>query len=836
MDLINDIEIYFQSTSMAELFYSLLYDSMDNNIFSQDEKNKKLYLLGTQNIFNNLSDSEIEIHRISSIDDMTLNGEISPFNLLKKFTFGETGSDGTLTIINDELLCRHEKIFDWQAMTNKIGQDILTCSFLAYREYALGTKNYIFSYPAVLKNDNSNLKKFFDKSIAENHFHLGGSTRIFELTWIQIMNYPYIIEKLVNTIIEQPTGEFKFGWVQEEYEFVKWLKRAVAIRAYLFNIILNKNYPKIDLMEKFNFNNLTLEFNNISTLQFEYGYPFSENNGILDYAILKNLNDKNYNSNRSLVGERYFLYNCFLNVFKNEFTNELKNYFYLYLLIKSRLFLQIFPSNRKPGLVNFQKYHGRKKIIEEDPLYSKETINLSIISTLNEQKIFPFECRIPPKLNSIKNVNTSFETLQNSDISFNKKEIIYPYFFTLSFLKKQDNNTEDNNSDIMPCKCRHYELRNDLKDQAIKLKNSLSKDSNLKKIIKGIDASSNEIVCRPEVMAVVFRYLSSGIPKNKYTFDEYKPFILRRTFHVGEDYDDLTDGLRAVDEAITFLGLANGDRIGHGLALGIKPEEYYNSKRTKINLKIQDLFDNIVWLLGCTNELNISINRSLKNKLEAKYTELFKIIYNSKTTEQSEVIYHAWKLRGDDPELYKDNGANNFYKTLDIFEPFFKNPYIPNNYRYDKSIKYYLKYHYDKNIRSLVNKISQFEVDSEYKLLLSDIQEKMRLLICNNDISIETNPTSNLLISNFGKYGNHPIFTFYNRHLMNKIKSIDLNVSINTDDQGVFQTSLENEFSLICRALELSENNNGRKKYNENKIYKWLESIRLMGINQSFNS
>ncbi len=59
-------------------------------------------------------------------------------------------------------------------------------------------------------------------------------------------------------------------------------------------------------------------------------------------------------------------------------------------------------------------------------------------------------------------------------------------------------------------------------------------------------------------------------------------------------------------------------------------------------------------------------------------------------------------------------------------------------------------------------------------------------------------------------------------------------VSINTDDKGVFNTSLENEYALLASALEFAEDENGDKLYNPAAIYKWLDSIREMGIQQSF--
>lgn len=60
-----------------------------------------------------------------------------------------------------------------------------------------------------------------------------------------------------------------------------------------------------------------------------------------------------------------------------------------------------------------------------------------------------------------------------------------------------------------------------------------------------------------------------------------------------------------------------------------------------------------------------------------------------------------------------------------------------------------------------------------------------------------------------------------------------LQVSINTDDQGVFATYIENEYAYMALALEKSKDESGEYLYNRADILQWLENIRNMGIDQS---
>ena len=116
----------------------------------------------------------------------------------------------------------------------------------------------------------------------------------------------------------------------------------------------------------------------------------------------------------------------------------------------------------------------------------------------------------------------------------------------------------------------------------------------------------------------------------------------------------------------------------------------------------------------------------------------------------------------------------------------------------------------------------------------------MQELVAAKGISIECNPSSNYLIGTFHEYKKHPIRRFYNKELTSDEKELNdcaqLSVSINTDDQGVFYTSLENEYALMTLALEKARDEDGNHKYNRMKIYDWINAIRKMGLIQSFKS
>ena len=50
----------------------------------------------------------------------------------------------------------------------------------------------------------------------------------------------------------------------------------------------------------------------------------------------------------------------------------------------------------------------------------------------------------------------------------------------------------------------------------------------------------------------------------------------------------------------------------------------------------------------------------------------------------------------------------------------------------------------------------------------------------------------------------------------------------------MFNTSLENEYALLARAMESVTDQYGKPIYNKCDIYDWLDQIRCMGNEQSF--
>ena len=105
-------------------------------------------------------------------------------------------------------------------------------------------------------------------------------------------------------------------------------------------------------------------------------------------------------------------------------------------------------------------------------------------------------------------------------------------------------------------------------------------------------------------------------------------------------------------------------------------------------------------------------------------------------------------------------------------------------------------------------------------------------------MGIEVNPSSNYMIGIFKRYDEHPVTRFYNKNLTFEESELygcpQIPVCINTDDQGVFSTYLDNEYALLALAMEKSKKEDGKSKYQRMNVYAWIDELRRNGINLSF--
>ncbi|BDU50719.1 hypothetical protein [Haliovirga abyssi] len=866
------IEILFKKQNPEKMLYKY-YNSIKEKNVDRD------LFIATYSYENPTKYNKDEIENVYSLLDSNwkkLEGvkEDSIFNVLANFTKG-------ILIENKGVpLCKYKELLRWRELSYLLGEDLLTTAYFAYKDFTISYNRTIFAWKPIISTDNTMLKEIMKKGCAENHFHLKGSAPHFQLAWISLMNNIEGRDKEFKKIEKETrlSPDVNYGFENFSLELKALVKKASAIRLFLYKKFILKE--KIEKVENFKMNYILKSKNNseiklfIRDLQNEinklkYSNGKKLNGEIPDYIIpkkisLNNYNKDNmkYNGNILLYGERFFLYTIFKTFFEGD--KEIIKYkrlIHTYILIKERFRDELIQINRRVGFGNFSDYQNRKNIFLGKGIYEKAVVSMAINSSLYDQHINYLEARIAPEKNNAELSKTiekldeniesemfydvkDFKNLNFENTSI-KKEVKdkKKYFYVIHFIKKQEKYKEimemaKNTPIVLYVKPLNYQLRRLLKKQADAIINLRKSSGEAKNRIYGIDAANFEIGCRPEVFAQCFRYLRNYKITNKFEeFGKDEIFNLGITYHAGEDFLSLIDGLRAIDETIRFLGYEQGDRIGHALALGVDANKYYKDKNYTLIMPKQIYLDNIAWMLAKIRELNIEIDENLKSKLCSDYYRLVSEIYEKEYSYEN--YYRAWKLRGDDPNIYKDKdyklkSSLTFWEKCSI-DPRKEMIEIRKN---EEIVEIYRKYHFNKNVKERGIKSEEIKINKKMGKIVTEIQYAIQKELANKNICIEANPSSNYVIGNFKRYDGHPITKFYNIGLNvseeENQKSSQLSVSINTDDQGIFGTYLENEYALITLAMEKLLDENGERVNKPMMVYEWVDKIRALGLEQSF--
>lgn len=806
-----------------------------------------------------------------------------------------------LTFYENQVVCRYNRILEWNEITRGIGEDLLVLSMIVARDLRQGTICQNFCWSPVIGHNNTQLNKILKQGMADNHFHLRGSSPHFYISWIELMNNPGRgdVLKSLDRLEESCRDKNKKSEVLIRRQPLRVLAaEAALIRYYLCCRI--KNLP----FNLFDGNDSSTGNDAIEQVKRLLAFPYQLESNILelqtaidsisagdeteDYAGLFACSQylESEAEYRILSGERWFIYSMLkeLRISKHGILRGEFNWFYAYLRIKNEIRAELVQVNELVGFENFQVYQSRKDWFSHTGNWQAaegRLARMAVRSVLNNAAIRFLEVRISPGKTAAENarniqgydeaiiqayykedqIAAQVQAIFHNDHSeffrrkFSDDDLRNRFCYILHFTKMADEPV----SDIEMMECRHYQYRRTIKNMADEILRFRRDYPQYGRRVVGIDACAQEIGCRPEVYGRVFRMLKNY----SYLSDDFVLGCmlpqLKVTYHVGEDFLDLVDGLRAIDEAIRFLDMDCGDRLGHALALGVDAKGWYSFKNKQITISLQDYLDNIVWMHHSLVRYKIQEVNSLKGWLEEQYSRYFTYIYQNSLMEllnaegqvqnllgrfDINTYFLAWLLRGDQPSLYKPGKFDEDKYKLNDWDHYAVNSKFRverNDIRHIPEVALlYHMYHYSRQARRNGRETKTIHVPDNYITGAALIQKAMREDVVSRGIGIETNPSSNVRISYLSGFNQHPIKNLYNSGLTKNEKELmecpQINVSINTDDQGIFSTKLENEYALLACALEQDTNPDGSLRYKKEFIYEWLNNIRKMGLRQSFVS
>lgn len=291
------------------------------------------------------------------------------------------------------------------------------------------------------------------------------------------------------------------------------------------------------------------------------------------------------------------------------------------------------------------------------------------------------------------------------------------------------------------------------------------------------------------------------------------------TCHAGEDFRHLMSGLRRIYESVYYLKFHAGDRIGHGIALGINIDEWCQSHPNVVLPRIEAL-ENYLWAYQMLSTYPSSSHSSDLLYLEKRIHELSGKIFQQKSDcEDEEIHIPTSVLLQSYKKLFE-----NFSKPAScrMCEAQQKEPCsLKNLERVTSSeiIKTYHCNHFVPNMKQVIH----YHLPPQEIAILKTLQEMMQEFISRAGVVVEVNPSSNIIIGPMDTMHQHPLYEISSYQCDYK----DLMVCVNSDDPGVFQTNISNELGIAY--MGMIERGIGREA-----CLSWVDRLRESGMRNSF--
>ncbi len=664
-----------------------------------------------------------------------------------------------------------DKFEEWQHLISIINPIPIITFFVLKKNINL--KNF-FKYSSLpsMNFESNDVKSFFSKkrAFSELHIHLNGTSEVI-FNWQHFLNNPSIIYKNLKYNLHFEQLAFK-----NIKDMMNLIEMARNIQENIVYIIKNKDF--IDTFKIENYledKKIYKKSNHKHPVQLlledteEYSIPCYEY--IFFQKIFETLDNKT---------------NCV------ELKKSIEKLTHLYLLIYSQFNKLLVQQYEQYGFDQFQMITDNGiRDFYEDIGYKDRFNQLKGVDCI---KFDTVEGRFAPKKDSFKTyklLNKAIQDYRNTNeknkvkpLKYlkkltidNHKNQINQLSLTAHFIKKKTTNCILNSKSpyIKLIKCpRHSNLRKELYNQSSILINLIKthKGSYITdlhniighsyfKYINGIDAAGNELNANPEVFAPSFIYMRDELKKINKT--------IGFSFHAGEDFIHIISGIRYIYEAVEFLDMKKKDRIGHATALGIDPILWQNKLNNQVLIKKGEWLDNLIFLCKILN-----LNELGFIKIGQYWKEIYGFNYPN-----VEIAFKAYLLRKYDPDRFFSKKTSYIhYDTL----------------MFDKEVKeIYEAYHYDSNVKKNYEELIPITI-SKYLHYIVPLQKVMLKKLHDKDIAIEVMPTSNTRISFYDQYEDHHIFKWLDKK---EIPSL----VIATDDPGIFNTNLKNEYSHLYKVL-----------------------------------
>jgi len=333
-----------------------------------------------------------------------------------------------------------------------------------------------------------------------------------------------------------------------------------------------------------------------------------------------------------------------------------------------------------------------------------------------------------------------------------------------------------------------------------------------RQLICGIDCAADESGVPNWVVAPAFNYVSEAaslIARGDPNRDSYNrpEAAIRRTVHCGEDFVHLATGLRRVSECLRYLGLREGDRLGHAFAAGVDCEAWARDSGP-LSIPLEDRVLDLAW----------EWRRYSAWRLPASPGRLVWIRY---TAEQLGQEWFGFPVSMTDLLALLDG----LYSQPVLATLGFVSGYRPMR-RIPRAQKLVWAYLTDKSVyvrgRRLVDCHPVMDGDAG---ALTQVQRSLIREIGRRGLIVEVNPTSNVLIENAGDLSHHGLWRL--RPPSNEDDGDYVSIAVGSDDPYLFATNIREEYQWLSDALL-------ERGLSVDQAERWLEQVRIRGLDARF--
>jgi hypothetical protein len=334
-----------------------------------------------------------------------------------------------------------------------------------------------------------------------------------------------------------------------------------------------------------------------------------------------------------------------------------------------------------------------------------------------------------------------------------------------------------------------YSLRQSLDKQAHALIATLEDYPGLRRWVRGIDAAANELHAPPEVFASCFRLCRQA-------------GLTRRSFHAGEDFPHLLSGMRTMLDVLELLELCEGDRIGHGTAMGIDPALWMRRMPGKITLLKGDwLLD----LLAAWRLLRLVGATAEAYRVECDLTELASVLFDRDIT--CTALERAMRFRGlslvylQQAQCAREQDWFSGVTPLNDLQRAEAEQVAKavRSHRTDLALLW--EWLSDEKVRQRSRELTEVSADYLNDRTCLRMQQELMREVAGRRVLIETLPSSNVRISQYQNFNEHHSLRWMGVPGFKQEGDPAIMVTLGSDDPGIFAGDLRGEFYQLYSVL-----------------------------------